>query len=120
MVVVATVLGVSAIAGVSPGSAASAPVYAAGYGTFQQSPSTLALWASDALVHLGWQHWGSATTTGHGGVTEHSGGVYRTLPATVQLSQIQFCGGRRVYTHVSYEFQGRWQTGHRNGCRLAA
>lgn len=98
-----------------------APVFAAGYGPFAQRPYTLALWASDALIDLRWQSWGNAVAIASGRETSHSGGRYQSHPAQVQLSQIQLCGGRQVYTHVRYRAGGgTWVSGRRNGCRLSA
>ena len=97
-------------------------VFAAGFfSPFAHRPSTLALWVSDALIHLQWTGWGGQVAIGVGRETTHSHGHYTSHPAKVQLSNIAVCGGRRVYTHVRYHVLGhRWTTGHRNGCRLSA
>jgi hypothetical protein len=122
----APVLAVCVVALASASSAEAAgnhpsEVTAAGYGTFEPEPHTLALWASDALTKLVWTGWGQPRTTAHGRVTTHPGGRYTTRPTTVELSEIQVCEVRRVYTRVRYRtVTGRWITGQRNGCRLTA
>jgi hypothetical protein len=100
-----------------------AGVYAAGmFNPFAHRPGTLWLWASDALINLRWVNWGRPTTSSSGRETSHVRGRYTSRPAQVQLSQIQVCKRRRVYTHVRYRIVGqRWKTGHynRNTCRLS-
>ncbi len=97
-------------------------VFAAGHGTFQHHPSRLWLWVSDSLYNLRWANWSGAATTGYGRESRHNRGHWWWVSVQVQLSQVQVCGGRRVYTHVRYRVksQKRWTTGHRYGCRIYA
>jgi hypothetical protein len=83
-------------------------------------PSTLSLWASDALVKLRWSHWGSRVATATGKVSFHEQGRYTFSPARAVASRIRVRGGRRVYTRLRYRAFGRWQQAHFDDCRFSA
>jgi hypothetical protein len=117
---------------------ASSPVYINDmFRTNLQHPRTLALWASDALIHLRWSRWGSISATATGQITEHGlrvtgprcagelgreGYGWRCFAARVNASGIRNCGGHRVYANIRYFAFGHWHTTRfqRNGCSVAA
>lgn len=97
------------------------PVYVKAYGGFKHRPARLALWVSDSLVNLRWSGWGKSVASATGEVTEHSGGVYRTVPARIELSGIARCSGRLVYLAVRYRiWDGPWKRGHSSNCQVSA
>ncbi|MGO9753853.1 MAG: hypothetical protein ACLP8S_19880 [Solirubrobacteraceae bacterium] len=102
-------------------SARETAVFAGGYEAFSEWPGTLLLWAVGGLIDLHWNGWGNAVARASGRESMNSGGGVFVFPrAQVQLSDIQMCGGRRVYTGVKYRLdRQQWITGVRNGCRLA-
>lgn len=84
------------------------------------APRQLSLWVSDALVRLRWRHWGRASATATGAVTEHRGGRYRYFAASVAASRVGRCGGRAIYTRLSYRTFGRWHSADLKNCRFTA
>jgi hypothetical protein len=86
---------------------------------FSRHPAALTLSVSRVFVNLRWSGWGSRVANASGTERVRSTGRWRSYQAQVQLSNVQVCGGRRVYTYVRYRIRGRpWVTGHRGGCRL--
>lgn len=83
-------------------------------------PTTLSLWASDALVKLRWNGWGTAVATASGQVSTHAYGKYSYSPARAVASRIRVCNGHPTYTRLRYLAFGQWHRAHRYGCQFSA
>jgi hypothetical protein len=96
-----------------------AGVFVGGLHGFSHHPATLTLSVSRMFVNLRWSGWASPVANGNGTERVRSAGPWRSYSAQVQLSRVQVCGGRRVYTRARYRIPGRkWASAHRVGCRL--
>ena len=81
-------------------------------------PRTVSLWVSDAIVSLRWKNWGSARAMATGRVSFHNGGKYRYYKTRVVVSRIRQCGGRRIYSRLTYTKKGKRYRAKLSGCRL--
>ena len=68
-------------------------------------PARLQLFVRDDLSRVRWSSWGGPTATGRGYLSLTRSPTSRRLYATtVTLSRVRPCGGRRVYSALTYRF----------------